>query len=75
MLLEQFAMFGDSSANALAPHSKTRWRQLATHHINNLSFGLSRALLALFKRGAILPRIANDEGDLFWCAKRFLAGE
>ncbi len=68
-------MFGDSSANTLAPHSKTRGLQFTTHQINNLFFGQTSALLDLFKRGAILPRIANDEGDLFWCVSRILAGE
>ena len=60
MLLEQFAMFGDSAANTLAPHSKIRGLQLTTHHINNLFFRQSSALLDLFKRGAILLRIANS---------------
>ena len=71
MLLEQFAMFGDSACDTLAPHAKTGGLQLTTHHIDDLSFGESRALLDLLERGAILPRKADDAGELFSRDSRF----
>lgn len=71
MLLEQLAMFGDSASDTLAPHAKTGGLELTAHYLNDLSFGQSSALLDLLERGAILPRVANDEGDLFSRESRF----
>lgn len=55
MLLQQLAMLGDSARDTLAPHTKTRGLQLTAHHINDLSFGESSALLDLLERGADPP--------------------
>lgn len=71
VLLEQLAMFGDSAAYSFAPHAKTGGLQLTAHYLNDLSFGESSALLDLLKRGAILPRIPDDAGDLFRRGCRF----
>lgn len=65
MPFEQFAVFRDPAAHALAPKSKAGGLQLPRHQVDDLFFSESSALLYLLKRGAILPRIANNLGNLF----------
>ena len=71
MLIEQLAMLSDSATNTFSPHAKTGWLQLSSHHLNDLSFGESSSLLDLLERGAILPCVANDAGDVFRRGDRF----
>ena len=65
MPFKQPAVFGDPPADTLAPHPKTGGLQLPTHDLDHLFFHETSALLDLLERGAILPRVANDERHLF----------
>ncbi len=74
MPLKQSAVLGDPPANSLAPHPKTGGLQLPTHDLDHLFFHETSAFLDLLERRAILPRVTNDEGDLFWRIRRFHGG-
>ena len=58
-------MFGDSTADALAPTAEAGGFELTTHDVDDLTFDQAGALLDLFKARSVFPGEAHDERGLF----------
>ena len=59
--LEEFAVFGDATGDALAPESEAGWLEMRAHVANDLSLTETGAFPDLIKAGAIMP-CHTDEG-------------
>lgn len=58
--LEEFAVFGDATGDALAPEPEAGWLEMRAHVANDLSLTETGAFPYLIKAGAIMPRHADD---------------